>query len=71
MSRMTYFWCGNTGYEQILSKEIDILNRQSKNLTTLLCAAGVVIYFQHKAIKSLKSRVTELEKKMKEKSEDE
>ena len=74
MNRMTYFWCGpynNTGYDRILSKELDILNKTNKHLVRALAVAGVVLFFQHRKISDLKCRVEELEKKINEKPENE
>ena len=74
MNRMTYFWCGpcnNAGYDRIITKEIDILNKTNRNLIKALTVAGIVLFFQHRKISDLKSRVEELEKKIKEKPENE
>lgn len=74
MYKTSFYWCDlcqNGSYDRILSKEIDNLNNTNRTLMKMLLAAGVVIFFQHKRIKSLKTKVSELENKMKEKSEDE
>ena len=72
MYRTTYFWCApceSNRYDRIISNEMKLLNRRNRGLTELLCIAGAVIYFQHKRIKSLRSRIAKLEKKCEKKAE--
>lgn len=74
MYRTTYFWCApceSNRYDRIISDEMKILNRRNRGLTELLCIAGAVIFFQHKRIKSLGSRIAKLEKKCEERAKDE